>query len=85
MNATREAVRLLVMERERRIRRQYESGGWLVALQTLDIAMDGEPLRIPAGHKLTMEQALSYPGDTRPADDRRSLRIRNRLHRVKPC
>jgi hypothetical protein len=67
MSALREAeaIQMLRRERDRRIKRVYDLGGWLVARETLDIEVEGEPLRIPAGHKLTRDQALSYPGDTK--------------------
>lgn len=45
------------------VKKRYDSGGWMVALQEMTIEMDGEPLKIPKMHALSREQALVYPGD----------------------
>lgn len=45
------------------VARRYDGGGWMIALVEMDIEVMGELLRIPAGHKLTRDQALAYPGD----------------------
>jgi hypothetical protein len=66
-------ARRLMIERQRVVARQYDRGGWLIALQALTIEIDGEPLVIPAGHHLTREQALNYPGDVQPAFNQRVL------------
>jgi hypothetical protein len=81
MKAEYSAARMLMRERRRVVQRQYDSGGWLIALQALTIEMDGEPLVIPAGHHLTREQALNYPGDVQPAFNQRptAQRMRERV------
>ncbi len=45
------------------VERRYDSGGYLIALQEMDIEVLGELVRIPRGHQLTRDQALCYPGD----------------------
>jgi len=63
----------LIREKQRVAARQYETGGWMIALQMLTIEIDGEPLVIPAGHHLTRAEAMNYPGDVQPAFNRRTV------------
>jgi hypothetical protein len=71
MNAEETAMRMLLKERTRIVNRQYDAGGWLIAVTPLTIEVEGEPLVIPAGHRLTYAEALNYPGDVQFAHDRR--------------
>jgi len=80
MIAEETARRMLARERARVTNRQYDTGGWQIALTPLTIEVDGEPLAIPAGHRLTREQALCYPGDVQSAYDQRPLAARMKRH-----
>jgi hypothetical protein len=53
--------------------------GWMMALTDVTIEIDGEPLHIPRGHRLTRQQALNYAGDVKyvyPVDQAASKRTR---------
>lgn len=45
------------------VARRYDNGGHMIALVEMDIEIMDELLHIPAGHRLTRDQALAYPGD----------------------
>ena len=49
--------------RRENVARHYDRGGHMIALTDATIEIDGEPLHIPKGHRLTREQALNYGGD----------------------
>jgi|WetSurMetagenome_2_1015567.scaffolds.fasta_scaffold479595_3 hypothetical protein len=74
MKSEESAARMLARERMRVVNRQYDLGGWMIALQALTIEVDGQPLVIPAGHRLTWKEALNYPGDVQRASDQRTAR-----------
>jgi hypothetical protein len=78
MKAEETAMRMMIRERTRIVNRQYDTGGWQIALTPLTIEVEGEPLVIPAGHRLTRQEALNYPGDVQPAHDQRLLAARMR-------
>ena len=77
MNPAEQAAQMLIAnERRRQVHHRYESGGWMIALDALTIEIDGEPWVIPAGHRLTLEEALNYPGEVLRVYDKRPWRLR---------
>jgi len=45
------------------VARRYDGGGYMLAMQEMDIEVNEELVRIPKNHRLSREEALRYPGD----------------------